>query len=575
MNRKYFSLLISLLLTSCNNVENPNSYCKVLIESNAGFTSSSNYIVVKKGGNACFTLNLNVGYTIDSVSYPDSIIENEASKAYITIKNVNYPVKVKIQASKKDLIYHIDDEKMYKSRFSPHVRANTLICNEIPVKEGYSLVGYKDDFNNIIGLGSRYNSTVTNLYPIYKKESDASIFNYSINNGIVSIDGINKVENEIVIPNYISNCPVKSISDNAFSNKNIDTIYLNSSLKSIGAKAFSNSSVKELYLYDSIINVQKDFLEGCTSLKTIHINANKKPAYSGTYFNTFEDKMDRLINLKDNKKIVLYGGSSVRFGYDSNMIDNEFTDYEVINMGVYAYSNVLPQLKLMIDYVNKEDIFLETPEFDTVNTQFATSNMLDQDFFKMIEGNYDLFTKLDIQDFSNVGEAFSEFIKNKAVLPEGDYLQTPSLYDENKKIVGYETYNHYGDFILKRENGPDDKMYTVNTIDYTTNTITEEAIQSLDNQLQLYSNKGVKTYFNFAPRNIISLNSSSTIEARKEVQEILEKTLSVPVIGNIEESLFSPKYFYETDNHLSDEGVAIRTKIAINDLKKQLKKEYQ
>jgi hypothetical protein len=59
-------------------------------------------------------------------------------------------------------------------------------------------------------------------------------------------------------------------------------------------------------------------------IKTIHINAAQLPAYSGNYFDTFQDKYDRLQDLKDTKKIVLFSGSSTRFGYDSEKLKKHF-----------------------------------------------------------------------------------------------------------------------------------------------------------------------------------------------------------------------------------------------------------
>ena len=37
-------------------------------------------------------------------------------------------------------------------------------------------------------------------------------------------------------------------------------------------------------------------------LHTLHINAIEAPAYSGNYFDTFQDKYDRLLSMKDKKE---------------------------------------------------------------------------------------------------------------------------------------------------------------------------------------------------------------------------------------------------------------------------------
>ena len=47
----------------------------------------------------------------------------------------------------------------------------------------------------------------------------------------------------------------------------------------------------------------------------------------------------------------------------------------------------------------------------------------------------------------------------------------------------------------------------------------------------------------------------------------------MPVISEIEDSLVSGTYLYGTDNHLSTEGVALRTRQIIRDLKAQMEQE--
>lgn len=80
-------------------------------------------------------------------------------------------------------------------------------------------------------------------------------------------------------------------------------------------------------------------------------------------------------------------------------------------------------------------------------------------------------------------------------------------------------------------------------------------------------------YFTYSPRNKYALSKESTEEERARLHQYLKENLIVPVISEIEESLYSGVYLYGTDNHLSTEGVRIRTEIAIRDIKKQLEKE--
>ena len=88
----------------------------------------------------------------------------------------------------------------------------------------------------------------------------------------------------------------------------------------------------------------------------LRVTAAVSPVYSGSYFDTFQDKYDFLLSLSGKRKIVLSSGSSGRYGYDSTLLKEAFPGYEPVNMGVYAYSNALPQLALILGCVEEGDL---------------------------------------------------------------------------------------------------------------------------------------------------------------------------------------------------------------------------
>lgn len=81
--------------------------------------------------------------------------------------------------------------------------------------------------------------------------------------------------------------------------------------------AFSGSAAESVTLFDNLQQISDYAFEDCTSLQTLYINAATAPVYSGSYYATFADKYDRLLSLADTQKLVLFSGSSARFGYDS------------------------------------------------------------------------------------------------------------------------------------------------------------------------------------------------------------------------------------------------------------------
>ena len=80
------------------------------------------------------------------------------------------------------------------------------------------------------------------------------------------------------------------------------------------------STVREIYLYDSLYYIYDDSFINCSNLTTLRINAATKPVYSGTYFDAFTDRYDWLLSIGDRRKIVMFSGSSSRYGYRNNFV---------------------------------------------------------------------------------------------------------------------------------------------------------------------------------------------------------------------------------------------------------------
>ena len=68
----------------------------------------------------------------------------------------------------------------------------------------------------------------------------------------------------------------------------------------------------------------------------------------------------------------------------------------------------------------------------------------------------------------------------------------------------------------------------------------------------------------------MALSDVSTPEARAELDQYLRNNICVPIITELEDSLWSGVYLYGTDNHLSSEGVTIHTERVIAALKAQM-----
>ena len=239
-------------------------------------------------------------------------------------------------------------------------------------------------------------------------------------------------------------------------------------------------------------------------------------------------------------------------------------------MGVYAYSNALPQLELIRGLMEAGDVLLSAPEFDAAAEQFCANHRLDAPFWAMMESNYDAAARLDLRNYSGVFDSLGEYLQTRRGMAGRNYGESPASYDDDGNRYAFATYNQYGDLTLPRPNGERDVCLRRNIADYTTANITPERVETLNGVYRRFLDKGIEVYFTYTPRNRNSLTAGSTPAARRELHDYLAGHLCVPVISDIEDSLYAGNYFYLIDSHLSSEGAAIRTRRVIDDLRPYL-----
>lgn len=565
---------------------------QIVLEEGAGFTAPVYVSTVERGGTAVFQLLLEDGYTIVGTDDETAeLVPGGAGDGYtLTIPNVRYStvVSVKTERSGVTIAYHAnggrrldggDGQQPVELAVTPsHLRLNTAAGIDLFERAGYTLIGWNtmpDGSGESTGLGSRIAWTEgLILYAQWAKWTEERCFAWEQTGSSVRITGYNGDEETLVIPGTLGGAPVYSIGENACKGAACRTLVLPGGLQRVEENAFAGSAVQTIYLQDDIGSITDYAFSGCTELRTLHINAAEPPAYSGSYFASFADKFDRLLSLSDQRKLVLFSGSSTRFGYDSSLLDAALPDYEIVNMGVFAYTSATPQLMLILDCMGEGDILLHAPEFDAAQRQFCTRSDLEDDFWCMMEANYDMAARLDLRQCASVFAGLTAYLSAKAGMDARSYALSPAGFDEDGNPVTQPSYNEYGDYCLYRPNAEDDAPVYGLPVDYTVQSFPKEQfIDPLNEMYQRFLDKGVNVCFTYAPRNEYAVSENSTPERRAELDRWLRESLIVPVISDIEESLYPGRYLSGTDNHLSTEGVRIRTERILSDLERQLEKE--
>lgn len=562
--------------------------CNVVLEQGEGFQAEWDVCTVKRGEDAVFELLVEDGYEILEADYENYSLETlrDDSKIRLTIYQAEYPVVVSLTSRKSDFsicydanggagLDEADKNVVEIPVVKSHIRINTSTGTELFERDGYTLIGWNtksDGSGEFVGLGSRiFPEEDLVLYAVWSPWTAKECFEYELSGGyavITSYDGENAV---ISIPKQLDGYQVIGIEEAAFSGAVCETVVLPETIQRVENGSFRNAGLRELYLYDNISYINDSSFEGCGELRTLHINAIEPPVYSGSYYDTFQDKYDYLFSNKEQKKLVLFSGSSARFGYDSERLEEEFSEYRVVNMGVFAYTNALPQLLLIEELMKEGDILLHSPEFDARQRQFCTTNSLDDKFFCMMESNYDAVAGLDLRMFEQIFNSFYTYLNTKQSMEPKSYQLSAKNFDEDGNPVKEESYNEHGDYILYRPNAESAEPVYGLPVEYTIASFPKENYFSKANGIyQRFLDKGIYVYLTYSPRNKYAVSEDSTKEERARLHEYLKEQLIIPVISDMEESLYPGTFLYGTDNHLSTEGVRIRTERIIADLHRQM-----
>lgn len=151
---------------------------------------------------------------------------------------------------------------------------------------------------------------------------------------------------------------------------------------------------------------------------------------------------------------------------------------------------------------------------------------------------------------------------------------SPSDLDEDGNTVDTPSYNEYGDYVLYRPDAADDTPIYGLPVDYTTASFPYDTyIAPANAEFDRFAADGVRVYLTYSPRNSRAVSVDSTPEAVVALDAYFRENLDVVFLTPLQDSLMPGRYFYGTDNHLSTNGVSMRTAQVIDALTKQLQGE--
>ncbi len=277
--------------------------------------------------------------------------------------------------------------------------------------------------------------------------------------------------------------------------------------------------------------------------------------YKNTIYGELDDKF-RLLCETEEKKIIVIGGSSVAFGLDSETL-SEHIGKPVVNFGLYAAIGTKAMLELSLAGINEGDTVVLAPELDsqTMSTYFSGEHIL-----PAVDEDYSMLGYFDLDDIMSVlGASFSHAAskwsyKDSPLDPEGIY---------NSK-----SFNALGDIKEGLREGNVMQLYydptTVISLDES--IVAAEFIDYLNSYIKKCERRGATVYFSYCPMNESALAEGTDNESKSSFVGFLEENINCDFISEIDDYIYDKAYFYDTNYHLNDTGVKLRTAHLAQDL---------
>lgn len=451
------------------------------------------------------------------------------------------------------------------TKVNNYIMPHSMISQGQLVRDGYVLYAYNTAPD---GSGTEYlfganvpmpeNGTMM-LYAQWLK-ADASLFTYKQANGGIAITGCSSTEPIVVLPETIDGLPVTTLAAGALNKlDNMTTLVTNRNLKKIeGFAVKSCPNFTTLYLCDSIESIPDNFYIACPEFQTLRLGAVRSPTYMSSRNGTYAMKYQRLIQTRDQKKIVIVSGSSSAYGIESPLFEELMGgEYAVVNYGTNAGTPAALYIEFCSHYMGEGDILLQAPEPNKYQVGYNEMNVTT---WQIIEGALEAMQHVDIRNYQKIFSSLTSFNNSRAKMKAQTYEHFTS-----------QTVNRWGDYSAFKKRQA--KLYAVNfkKTNFNEKMITDSYAALLNKHTAAIRAKGGEVYLSFSPINLNSLTDAARTPAQQlPYEKSIVSRLDAIQISHVADYVMEGTYFFNSDLHLGTEGAQIRTRKLAEDLKAAL-----
>ncbi len=281
--------------------------------------------------------------------------------------------------------------------------------------------------------------------------------------------------------------------------------------------------------------------------------------YGDTFLGELSEKYERLRSI-DEPKITVVSGSSSAFGLDSGMIEEKL-GMKAVNLGLYANLGSKLTVDLARENINPGDIIVLAPELnaETYSLYFGAET-----FAQALDGNLGMIKSISSENRAEViGAAWGLAGSKLNYLISGERPENVGAYRK-------ENFNEYGDNVFDRPYSVLNGCGNPVILSFSGSDEFYGYTEYLNGFAEYAEKKGAKVFFSFPPVNSEAILPFNSEEEIINFQKTVALSLDFPVISSLENYIMDPGYFYDSEFHLNNSGVTVRTVKLIDDIKRQL-----
>ncbi|GHT76663.1 hypothetical protein AGMMS50262_15490 [Bacteroidia bacterium] len=267
-------------------------------------------------------------------------------------------------------------------------------------------------------------------------------------------------------------------------------------------------------------------------------------------------KKDSLLANVPSPRIIFIGGSNLSFGLNSQEIKDSLY-LNPINTAINASIGIKYMLENAIRYAKEGDIMVVIPEYPHF---FRDWNYGSEELFRTVfDANKSNIKLLNFEQIHNCFPYAGKFIFSKFRKYEYVDIKESDVYSVN-------SFNKFGDvdahWYLENRQNEFEPSGKIDTTKY--NPVVMDELKHIANKLQ---EKGCIMLISYPCFQESSFNNSK--ESIKKVEQEIQ-TNDFFVLGSPEKYMMPDSLMFNTPYHINKQGVELRTKLLVEDLKTAL-----